>query len=65
MAKKNSGLSFSKCMLEIKDDNTIILVEHDKEGNEYYFNFTEEMRKLQNESNINVKVTFDNEIDWD
>ena len=65
MAKKNFGLSFSKCMLEIKDDNTIILVEHDKEGNEYYFNFTEEMRKLQNESNINVKVTFDNEIDWD
>ena len=37
----------------------------DKEGNEYYYNFTEEMRKLQNESNINVKVSFDNEMDWE
>lgn len=65
MAKKQFGLSYSKCMLEVKDDNSIILIETDKEGNEYYYNFTEEMRKLQNESNINVKVSFDNEMDWE
>lgn len=65
MAKKQFGLSYSKCMLEVKDDNSIILIETDKEGNSYYYNFTEEMRKLQNESNINVKVSFDNEMDWE
>lgn len=64
MAKKNYGLSFSKCMVDIKkSDNSIWIIETDREGNEFYYNFTEEMKKLQNECNINIKVTFDNEIE--
>ena len=65
MAKKQFGLSYSKCMISVKEDNQIILIENDREGNEYYFNLTEELKGLQKESNVNIKISFDNELDWD
>ena len=66
MAKKQFGISYTKAMVDVKEnDNSIWIIETDREGNEYYFNFTEEMKKLQNESNINIKVSFDNEMDWE
>ena len=63
MAKRILSINFRKCMLEIGEDNSIWVIETNREGVSSYYNFTEEIKKIQNEPNINIKVSFDNEIE--
>ena len=64
MASKNYGLNFNLCRCEIGEDNVIWLIESSIEGNLRYYNLTEEMRKIQDEPNINVKVSLLNKLSY-
>lgn len=63
MAKLQYALNFSKTMVEVKDTNEIFLYECNKDGEVTAYNLTNEMRKLESEANVNVKISFDNEVD--
>lgn len=62
MAKKKLSINYNKCMLEVKEDNTIMVIETNKDGESFYFDLTKELRSLTNEASINISISFDNEI---